>query len=342
MNTEMRRRLFAPLVRGLVICMLGASGLAGAASTSEVEPNDSLGTAQSVSVPTEGLSISAVIGEVGGGPTTDVDFFSFAATAGDVPSFSIVGAMQVDASGACNGFSSIIGLYDASGGLLAQGEAVCPTSEAFINGVALPATGTYFIAVSGWPHYWDVGGTFSNSSVAFSGGPYQLVISGITGSTATPTPTPTPAPTPTPTPAPTPKPSAMIVPIVVMHWHMDEPDLEKRKGRDPIPVAILSMDGFDAMTVDTTSLTFGRTGTEKSLFRCSKKSKDVSHRGRRDMVCYFKPDIANFQTGDLNGVLMGRTKSGQSIEGHGALKIFSVPTEKPRFKRYGHDGEQGK
>src|SRR5579859_4748876 len=342
MNTELQRRLIAPLVRGLLVCLLGSAGFAAAGAVTEVEPNDSIASANSTPVPPEGLTISAVIGDIGGGPTTDVDFFSFDATAGDIPSITIVGAMQVDASGACNGFSSIIGLYDASGSLLAQGEAVCPTSEAFINGVALPATGTYFIAVSGWPHYWDVGGTFSNSSIAFSGGPYQLVISGITGSTATPTPTPAPTPTPTPAPTLAPTQSAMIVPIVVMHWHMDEPDLEKRKGRDPIPVAILSMDGFDAMTVDTTSLTFGRTGTEKNLFRCSKKGKDVNHRGRLDMVCYFKPDIANFQTGDLNGVLKGKIKSGQQIEGHGALKIFSVPTENPRFNGDGHHGDQGK
>jgi len=332
MNTEMRRRPFLPLVRGLVVLMLGASGLAAAADIAEIEPNDSIATAQPLSVPPDGVIVSAAIGEINGGPTTDVDFFSFTASAGDVPSLSIVGAMQADASGACNGFSSIIGLYDASGNLLAQGEAVCPVSDSFIKGVALPATGTYFVAVSGWPHYWDVGGAFANSTVAFAGGPYQLVIGGVTGS----------VPTTPPTPAPTPAPSAMIVPIVVMHWHMDEPDLEKRKGRDPIPVAILSMDGFDAMTVDPTSLTFGRTGTERSLFRCSKHGKDVNHLGRRDMVCYFKPDVANFGTGDLNGVLMGKTKSGQAIEGHGALKIFSVPTEKARFKRYGSSGNQGK
>jgi hypothetical protein len=57
-------------------------------------------------------------------------------------------------------------------------------------------------------------------------------------------------------------------------------------------------------------------------------------------VCYFKPDVANFQTGDLNGVLKDKTKSGQQIEGSAALKIFSVPTEKRRFKhRDQHDSD---
>ena len=47
-----------------------------------------------------------------------------------------------------------------------------------------------------------------------------------------------------------------------MHWHQDEGDLGKRKGLDPITVAILSMDGFDAMTVDPND---GR--TESALHR---------------------------------------------------------------------------
>jgi len=130
-----------------------------------------------------------------------------------------------------------------------------------------------------------------------------------------------------------------------MHWHQDESDLGKRRGRDPITVAILSMDGFDAMTVDPNSLTFGVTGYEKSLFRCRKNGKDVNRDGRMDMVCYFKPDVANFQTGDLNGVLKGKTKSGQQIEGSAALKIFSVPTEKRRFKhrdQHDNDGDDQK
>ena len=110
-------------------------------------------------------------------------------------------------------------------------------------------------------------------------------------------------------------------------------------------MAILSMNDFDATTVDPNSLTFGRSGDEKSLFRCHKTGKDINRDGRTDMVCYFKPDVANFQTGDLSGVLKGRTKSGRQIEGSGALKIFSVPTEKRRFKKgaqHNNDGDKRK
>ena len=96
------------------------------------------------------------------------------------------------------------------------------------------------------------------------------------------------------------------------------------------------------MTVDAKSLTFGATGNEKSLFRCRKQGRDVNRDGLIDMVCYFKPDVANFQTGHLNGVLKGKandkTKSGQQIEieGSAALKIFSRKTERGGFKHHDH------
>ncbi len=88
-------------------------------------------------------------------------------------------------------------------------------------------------------------------------------------------------------------------------------------------------------------MTFGRSGKEKSLFRCSKYGKDINRDGRTDMVCYFKPDVADFRTSDLNGKLEGKTNSGQQIKGTGALRIFSVPTERRGFKhhRRHHDND---
>lgn len=355
MNTEMQRRLIAPLVRGLLICSLaGSTAFATAAAVDEVEPNNSISSAQSIAVPPEGLSISAVMGQINDDFTTDVDFYTFDGTQGDTPSIMIVGAMQPDATGTCTGFSSIIALYDSVGNMLGQGEASCPDADAFINNVTLSVTGKYIVAVSGYPHYFDQGGEALNIDMPSPGGDYQLVIGGVHNPTPTPTPTPTPDPTPTPTPTPdptptptptpdpiptpipTPSPSAKHVPIEIRHWHQDESDLDKRKGMWPITVAILSMRHFDAMTVNADTLTFGATGYEKSLFRCRKSGVDINRDRRIDMVCYFKPDVANFKTGDLNGVLKGKTKSGEQIEGSAALKIFSVPKEKPRFKHRHH------
>ncbi|MEO8166516.1 MAG: hypothetical protein ABI619_14085, partial [Betaproteobacteria bacterium] len=130
--------------------------------------------------------------------------------------------------------------------------------------------------------------------------------------------------------------------IEVMRWHQEERDLEKRKGLDPITVVILTMDNFDATTVEPNSLTFGKTGYERSLYRCRKNGRDVNRDGRMDTVCYFKGDVANFQTGDLNGVLKGKTKSGEQIEGTAALKVYSVPAEKRGFKRHGKRNDDRK
>jgi hypothetical protein len=89
---------------------------------------------------------------------------------------------------------------------------------------------------------------------------------------------------------------------------------------------------------------FGATGDEKSLYRCRKHGKDINRDGLVDMVCYFKPDVANFQADDRMGKLKGKAKSGPQIveiEGSAALKIFSVPRERRGFKRRGHHDNDG-
>jgi len=335
MNTEMRRRLFTPIVRGLLVCLLGSSGFAAAAAITEdgVGPTD-WANPQLIAVPPEGLTISGVIDGTWEVPAFDIDFFAFDATALDSPSLTIVGAMKPD----CTGFPSNIALYDSAGNLLATSTSSdCPGINASISGVALQATGSYIVGISSFSHYFiDRDGVVDNPGMDTPGGDYQLVISGVRN--------PVPDPVPDPGPGTTPPPSVKHVPIEVRHWHQDERDLGKRHGRDPITVAILSTDEFDATTVDPKSLTFGATGDEKSLYRCRKHGKDITRDGLVDMVCYFKPDVANFQVDDRMGKLKGKAKSGPQIveiEGSAALKIFSVPRERRGFKRRGHHDNDG-
>ncbi len=337
MNTEIRRRLFRPILRGLLVCLLGSSGFATAAAVTESGPTDWLNP-QAVHVPAEGLTISGVIDGTWVAPAFDVDFFSFDATQGDTPTMVINGAMKPD----CTGFPSNIALYDSNGNLLGSSTSSgCPGVDASMSNVTLQATGKYIIGVSSFTHYFiGPNGLVDNASVNTPGGDYQLVINGVRDSASPPPP---PAPAPGPAPGTTPPPSVKHVPIEVRHWHQDERDLEKRRGLDPITVVILSMDDFEAMTVDPNpnTLTFGATGNEKSLFRCRKNGRDINRDGLVDMVCYFKPDVANFQAGHLNGVLRGKTKSGQQIEGSAALKIFSVPRERRGFEHHGqHDHDR--
>ena len=87
-----------------------------------------------------------------------------------------------------------------------------------------------------------------------------------------------------------------------------------------IPVAILSGPSFNAPTVlDPTSLTFGRTGNEKSLTSCS--SEDVNGDRLPDLVCHFNTPLTGLQIGDAQCVLKGKTTSNIRIQGTDSVRL---------------------
>ena len=93
------------------------------------------------------------------------------------------------------------------------------------------------------------------------------------------------------------------------------------RDRGKFPVAILSSSTFDAPgQVDTTSLTFGRTGDEQSLTGCPTRY-DVNNDGRLDLVCNFATQAMGFQLGDIKGVLKGKTLTGRSLIGTDSVRI---------------------
>jgi len=87
-----------------------------------------------------------------------------------------------------------------------------------------------------------------------------------------------------------------------------------------IPVAILSTADFDATRVDRTSLTFGRTGDEKSLLRPA-QVEDVNGDGRLDLIGHFDNQSAGFKSGDTVGILKGRTIDEFPIRGTDSIRI---------------------
>ncbi|MCC6602239.1 MAG: FG-GAP repeat protein [Anaerolineae bacterium] len=94
----------------------------------------------------------------------------------------------------------------------------------------------------------------------------------------------------------------------------------------PIKVAILASQGFDAPTVvDNTSLTFGKTGDEHSLVwrhgSPSCRAQDVNADGKVDLVCAFSPLIAGFACGDTVGIIKGATLDGIPIIGQDFVTI---------------------
>ena len=112
------------------------------------------------------------------------------------------------------------------------------------------------------------------------------------------------------------------------------------KSKGKTKVAILSTDLFDATTeVDKSSLTFGRTGSEDSLHKCS-EDKDANDDGLLDVVCHFNTQQAGFQSDSISGVLKGTTIGGAPIIGTNSVRI--VPPSKPESSSSSSSKSQGK
>jgi mannan endo-1,4-beta-mannosidase len=91
------------------------------------------------------------------------------------------------------------------------------------------------------------------------------------------------------------------------------------KGLKLIPVAILSTATFDATkAVDRTSLTFGKTGSERSRLLCL-PAVDVNKDRKRDLVCVF--GRGGLVPGDTVGVLRGNTTAGAPFIGRDSVVI---------------------
>ena len=94
------------------------------------------------------------------------------------------------------------------------------------------------------------------------------------------------------------------------------------RSNGAIPVAILSSLLFDAPAdVDASSLTFGRTGAEDSLRRCSVHGEDVNDDGLLDLVCHFDTRTAGFASGDTEGVLRGLSAGPNALTGSDSIRV---------------------
>ncbi len=122
----------------------------------------------------------------------------------------------------------------------------------------------------------------------------------------------------------------------------DPNSINCKNEKGVIPVAILTTDDFDAITVDHTTVRFGRDGTEAAETHTNKKSgeakrheEDVDGDGDIDLVFHFRFGDTGIQCGDEEAVLTGETFDGQAIEGRddirtvegGARKSVAVEDE---------------
>ncbi len=284
----------------LTLAIMFATAPAMAATLNEVEVNNPIQSAQSVNITDDTTTINAAIGVLSvqspaGTTESDLDYYSFYAQEGDVITLDIDGGI-----GGVKSVDTILGLYDANYHLLrmnSDASSLDPGStsvrDARIDNFRVPASGIYYAAVSAYPRFFINGGIASGSTT--QKGDYQLVISGVS--------------------------TAVKQINIEIKPGSDELAPMNPKSKGKVPVALLSDSTFNALDVDPATVTFGATGNENSLSKCDTSGTDVNGDGNLDLVCHFSNQDANFQYGDLEGIVRGKTRSGVAFEGHGLLKV---------------------
>jgi hypothetical protein len=101
--------------------------------------------------------------------------------------------------------------------------------------------------------------------------------------------------------------------------------INPNSGKD-INVAVFSVDGFDATTVNANLVRFGKTGVEAAPINVA--LKDVDGDGNRDMVLRFQISDMGITCGDTSAILTGQTSKGLSITGSSPIK--TVQCKKPK------------
>lgn len=281
------------VLRKLVAAVLAAFGASGTAlAAGEVEPNDSIASAQRLEIGSDGsASATGVIGTNTGFAVSDVDFYSFDAKEGDMVTIDIDngmgGARDVDTNLTLYGPNTGQPLSDADD--LLPNQALDTGSidrlDPRIDSFRIPATGTYTVAVSGFPVYPGVNGTYDTQ--AGENGDYTLVISGVSVNA--------------PTPVPPAQAAGQQIGI----------DIKKANGKR-ITVTLLPSGPLD---VDVTSLRFGASGNEPSLKKCDKQRGER----RRNLVCHFKTELTGLTGTGGMGVLKGKTHAGAEFQGSGTV-----------------------
>jgi len=316
-------------VRSVMVGALLAAYGAGAAAQAvdEVEPNSQISSAQALTVDASGtVTVNAFFA------SGDVDFYSFQGKKDDKVVIDVNGGMQ---SG-LDLFVSFLG-PNASGPQQAlDGNDDCnyPADvdpclpEPGSVPLSLASDGVYYVAVTHIPtQVVDNGAVLGLiSSIPAAGAGYTLTISGVTPAEVPQDPPPSEDP-----PAP-PSSEAKNVRIDIRPGERAE-KATVHLSRARVPVAILSSADFDAMKIDTSTLTFGRSGDEQSLEKCYPKGMHVNRDRRRDLVCLFSIKSANFEPNDVAGLLKGSTTDGTQFQGRGLLKVIEIHKKRDRGHR---------
>lgn len=304
-------------------CFAAFAGSGAALAQDEAEPNFPITSAQPLQFDSSGVAV--VNGFLGDG---DADIYSFPATTDDKVTVDIDGGAKNGGPGHIDTFVTLLAPESDGYGVL-EGSDDAPlddgssgTEDSYIAAKAILKDGVYYIAVAGYPNQVVDGGVFRGSTGNLTGS-YTLIVSGVSQVVNNPPP---PDPEPEPAPAPSPFPEE---PVEVQTISIDiKPGLKRiakidPKSRREIPVALLGSRNFDVRKVDVSTLTFGRTGEERSLKRCLERPYRINRDRRPDLLCFFENQQAGFEATDERGVLKGRTVDDKPFEGTSMLKVIS-------------------
>lgn len=107
-----------------------------------------------------------------------------------------------------------------------------------------------------------------------------------------------------------------VFPVSIDIWPFTERNGIVLNKDHRIPISILSTETFSATTeVNTTSLTFGKTGDEQTLEFCTDFAVDINEDSLQDLLCIFRSGPTGIKLGDTEGVLKGETVDGTPVEG---------------------------
>lgn len=285
---------------------LAATALSGVAlAVDEAEQNYPIQAAQRLTVGTDGsVTVNGVIGTLAGPLANDADIYSFYARKGDVLTIDIDGGWKPSGPSRLS-VDTFLTLFapdltvkrandDSTLAPLDDGSA--HKRDAYIKEFVVETDGVHYVGVTAFPRMLlDGGAILDRGSVRYNGD-YKLTISGAS-------------------------PELRQISIDIKPGGGKVAPINP-KSRGGIPVALLSSDDFNALTVDFNSLTFGSTGDEPSLQRCGKGGEDVNGDGRLDLVCHFENQVAKFEATDLEGIVKGKGADGMRFEGRGLLKVI--------------------
>jgi len=240
----------------------------------------------------------------------DVDFYSFTAFKNDELVLDIDGgiggALPVDTKLGVFGPGPVFKLLGQNEFAYAVDSGSEGVQDPYIKNFVVPADGTYTVIVAGRNTILLPGGiVLGGVNDHLGNGSYRLNISGTSSQAA-----------------------AHVNIAISPKKNLKKSNKSKKQKvakidmkKKKVKVAILGSKHFPVSAVDTSTLTFGAVGNEKTLRKCKSRTKDLNRDGEPDLECEFSLRDSGFGKHTYKGVLSGKTSDGRSFSGVDGVKV---------------------